>query len=271
MRICCQLPVTLPSNDPKTDPYLAQLQKHYARVKRPDTEVVLRDVAGVVWESAWEQYNGLRAFNNIEILKSVIGAEKEGYDAVSIGCFFDPVLFEARQLLKIPVTALAESSMYLASLMGSKFAIITKDKLYVRPMEAQIPRYGMEAKAIRHNPVRVLTMPEEQMSSIERGIFTGASQDVSPMVDNFKEIARGCIEDGAEVLIMGCGLLSPVLMQAGLVEVDGAALVEPDQASLKLAEVLVDLHKAGIPFVSRKSTYVEVPSQYISDVLASRS
>jgi len=59
-------------------------------------------------------------------------------------------------------------------------------------------------------------------------------------------------------------------MEAGLRDVDGAPLVEPNHASLKLTEALIDLYKAGIPFVSRRSTYLDVPAQYISDVLASR-
>jgi hypothetical protein len=54
------------------------------------------------------------------------------------------------------------------------------------------------------------------------------------------------------------------------VNVDGAALIEPNHASLKLTEILVDLHKAGLPFVSRKSTYLDVPTRYIAEVLKSR-
>ncbi|OGO06500.1 MAG: hypothetical protein A2Y92_02100, partial [Chloroflexi bacterium RBG_13_57_8] len=208
--------------------------------------------------------------NNIEILKSVLKAENQGFDGVCISCFLDPSLYEARQLLKIPVTAIAEASMHLASLMGSRFAIITKDVHFIRPMEANIYRYGLEGKAIKRNPVRVLTLPEDKLSPIEQAIFDGAPRDYSPLVENFTEVARGCIEDGAEVLIMGCGLLSPALTEAGLLEVDHAPLVEPNHASLKLTEALVDLRKAGIPFVSRKSLFLDVPPQHIADVLASR-
>ena len=106
---------------------------------------------------------------------------------------------------------------------------------------------------------------------IEQAIFTGAAADFTPLVDNFIEVGRGCIEDGAEVLILGCGLLSPTLTEAGLTDVDGAAIVEPNHASLKLTEILVDLHKAGLPFISRKSTYMDVPAEYISGVLATRN
>jgi Asp/Glu/hydantoin racemase len=271
MKIWVQVPVTMPKDDPNAGRYFERAKKHFAMVKRPDTEVVMKDVGGAEWDSNWETFNGLRSFNYIEILKSILKAEKQGFDGVCISCFLDPALSEARQLLKIPVTGIAEASMHFASLMGARFAVITKDRNFVPPMEAQISRYGLEAKAIKHNPVRVLTIPESRLSPIEQGIFNGTSPDYSPLVENFVEVAKGCIEDGAEVLIMGCGLLSPVLMEAGLLNVDGAALVEPNHASLKLTEILVDLHKAGIPFVSRKSTYLDVPARYISEVLASRA
>jgi allantoin racemase len=270
MKICCQLPVNLPREDPQTQSYYDQLQKHFARVKRPDTEVIIKEVGGPRWESAWQHYAGLRIFNHVEILKSILQAEKDGCDGVSISCFFDPVLSEARQLLKIPVVSLSEASLHLAYLMGSRFAVITKEEDYAPVMEDQIQRYGLAAKAISHRPVRFLTLPLATVKRMEQGIFTGASQDLSPVVNNFQEVARGCIADGAEVLIMGCGLFSIVLTQAGLTTVDGAAVVEPMIASLKMTEMLVDLHQAGLPFVSRRSIYAEVPPQYITDVLASR-
>ena len=270
MRIWCQLPVNLPRNEPRSGRYYEHLEKHYGLVKRKDTELVIRDVPDVYWKPEWQQYSGLRTFNNIDILKSVLTAEKEGVDGVSIACFLDPAFREARQLLKMPVTALAETSLHLACMMGSKFAIVVTNVHYIPVIQEHIARYGVESKAIRHNPVRALTLPKEETGKIQEGIFNGTSQDYAPLVENFKEIASGCIEDGAEVLIMGCGLLSPVLMQAGLVEVNGAAMIEPMQASLKLTEMLVDMHKAGIPVVSRKSSYIDVLSKDIADVLASR-
>ena len=161
MKICVQVPVNMPQDDPHAGRYFEQAKRHLALVKRPDTEVVMKDVGGAEWNSTWESYAGLRSFNNIEILKSILRAEEQGFDGVCISCFFDPALSEVRQLLKIPVTGIAEASMYLASLMGSKFAIITKEKDFTTPMEAKIYQYGLEAKAIKHNPVRVLTVPGE--------------------------------------------------------------------------------------------------------------
>jgi Asp/Glu/hydantoin racemase len=269
MKIWCQLPIKQPRSDPKFSDYYDNLERHYNLVKRVDTEIEIGDVPTCV-KPEWQRYSGFRVFNDVEILKSILAAEKEGFDGVSISCFLDPVLNEARQLLKIPVTGLAESSLHFACMMGAKFAILTRDVVYVPVIEQLIARYGVESRAIKRNPVRALTLPSEKRLKAEQEILKGISGEyISLLVENFKEVATGCIEDGAEVLIMGCGLVSPALMEAGLVEVDGVAIVEPVHASLKLTELLVDLYKAKIPVVSRKFLYLASSQEDISELLAS--
>lgn len=268
MKICIQVPVNF-QGTPQSQKYFNSLQEHFSQAKRKDTEIVIRDVAtGYGKQDKMEalNYSGTRLFNDVEILKSILEAEKEGVDAVSISCFFDPVLFEARQLLKIPVTGLAESSMHLASMMGTRFAIITLIPNFIPPIEANILKYGMESKTIRHNPVRCLTLKPEKMQKIDEASFNGGKVDFTPLKENFQKIARGCIEDGAEVLIVGCGGLSPLIKKAGITQVDSVPVVEPMIVSLKFAEMLVDLKKAGIPFVSRSLSMVGVPDSIINDL-----
>jgi allantoin racemase len=261
MKICVQVPVNF-QNTARSQKYFASLQSHFHPVKRQDTEIVIRDVAtgyGKQDQMEFLNYGGTRLFNDVEILRSVLAAEKEGFDAISISCYFDPALYEARQLLKIPVTGLAETSMHLASLMGAKFAIITLIPLFIPPIEANIVKYGMEAKIIRYNPVRCLTLAPEKMQKIDEAAFQGGEVDYAPLRENFTEIARGCIKDGAEVLIVGCGGLSPVVKKAGINEVEGVPVIEPMIASLKFAEMLVDFQRAGMPFVSRGLSLAAVP------------
>ena len=259
MKIWCQLPQTMPVEN--FGPYYELIQKTYAVVKGKDTEIVIKDVPTSIAIEGMA-YTGLRFFNDREVLKSILRAEKEGFDGVSIACFFDPALTAAKQLLTIPVTGLGESAMHLACMMGLKFAIITSDPRYVSVMEESISSYGLRSRAIERNPVRSLTISwEELFGSIMGGDYT-------PVVENFRLIAGGCIEDGAEVLISGCGLTSPMLSQAGVTEVDRAAVIDPLQASLKLTEMLVDLYKGGVPTVSRKSLYASVSSKGIEEALA---
>ncbi len=261
MKIWCQLPMRMPREDQQFRPYYDLLEKHYNLVKRKDTEITIKDVDSFD-NPEWLHYSGLRLFNDVEVLKSLLAAERNGFDGISIACFFDPALHEARQLLKIPVTGLAESSLHLACMMGDKFAIIVSQERHIPAMEEHITRYGVESKAIGRNPVRTLTLPEKEVIGSTGG-------ECNSLVVDFKKIAIGCLEDGAEVLVVGCGLVSPVLMQAGITEINGAAIIDPLSISLKLTEALVDLHKAKIPVVSRRLAYSNISHDKLEQALAS--
>src|SRR4030067_2748730 len=112
MRIWCQLPIK--TDDKQSLSYLETVSKNYNAVKRPDTEVVIKGVSRPLLHAEAMGYLDLQCLNYGEILKSILQAQAEGYDGVSIGCFFDPVLRAARQVLNIPVTAVGGAAMHLA-------------------------------------------------------------------------------------------------------------------------------------------------------------
>jgi len=265
MKIACQLPTRMPRSGVNSA-YYDLLEKNYNLVKNSDTEVIVRDTP-TGFSGGGMDWTGLRLINEVEILKSVLAAEKEGFDGVSIACFFDPALGPARQLLNIPVTGLAESAMHLACLMGGKFAIIVAEILHVPAMEEEIAKYHMESQAIRRKPVRALPVSDKGYDPEKiPNYFSG---DYSPIVESLYPLARGCIEDGADVLIVGCGLISPILTQAGITDIDNAAIIDPLLASLKLTEALIALHQGNLPYISRKSFYSAVPSKDIEEALTS--
>lgn len=74
-------------------------------------------------------------------------AEKEGYDAAVIGCFYDPGLMEAREILdKMVVTAPAEASMHIAATMGHKFSIIVGRNKWIPQMMENVVNCGLKDK-----------------------------------------------------------------------------------------------------------------------------
>jgi allantoin racemase len=265
MKIWVQLPLKAPEDGGRLFTFV---RDYLAGVARPDTEILVRDVPTGYNDPAVVQFNGARMFSDLELLKSALRAPGEGADGVSVACYFDPALHQVRQLLDIPVTGLAESSMALASMMGSRFAVVTEMEEALPEMEQGIDRLNMRPWAISRKPVRALTLSAAEKEATEREIlFKEEGMDIGVLVENFKEVARGCVEDGAEVIIAGCGNISPLLQQAGVTEVAGAAVVEPMAASLKLTEMLVDLRRAGYPVVSRKLTYSSVPGELVSRLL----
>lgn len=252
MKLWIQFPAQSGKGKILPQPYLDIIE----RVKQPETEVSFQRLPAGVGLSTLSGfgYYGIRFLNDREVLRSVCRAQVEGYHGVVIACYFDPAVRAARQLLPLPVVGIAEASMLLASLMGLRFAVVTSDHRYVEEMEETIRLFGMAARAIEVRPVRAINLGEGEFLGCLAGNF-------GPLVEGFTRAAQGCLQDGAQVLIAGCGLLSPALTQAGLRQVEGAPVIDPIIAGIKVAETLVDLGQAGFPTVSRRGFFQEVPPE----------
>ena len=86
------------------------------------TKVEVRDVptGPTSIESAYEE-----ALSIPSTLDMIMQCENEGYDAAIIGCFGDPGLEAARELVSMPVVGPCESSMLLAASLGHKYSVLT--------------------------------------------------------------------------------------------------------------------------------------------------
>ena len=139
--------------------------------------------------------------------------------------------------------------------MGHKLGLVTISPYNVFEMEHLIEKYGLKERyaGTRPNP--------------ETGEEQGAALiDARHAIESFKKVGRELISDGAELLIPGCGLLSPALRLApgaeneypnGLTEVDGVSVVDVMGETLKIAEILVTLKESGSCWISRKGLYAQ--------------
>ena len=58
-------------------------------------------------------------------LELIMQCESEGFDAAIIGCFVDPGIEAARELVSMPVVGPCESAMLLAAGFGHRFSVLT--------------------------------------------------------------------------------------------------------------------------------------------------
>jgi len=226
-------------------------EKVSAKVLRPDTTVTAKSPEPGVDAVFVLSHPYVNLLNKRGIIEKVIEAEREGFDAVVVHCFADPGVREAKAVVNIPVVGPGESSLHLACLMGHKFGVITvNDPKVIPDMENMIRLYGLEDKAIP-NPIRLISMPLKEFAA--RG--EEAHEEV---VADIMEKAKECAADGAEVVIIGCTGLGPLLTQRDitLVEELGVPLLDCLAVALKTAETLADYKaRLGLPPVSRLGMY----------------
>jgi len=246
MQITLQMPSFFDPNDEAAALWERHLRASVDRVKATGTEIRLKP------SSVFPNFNelGARYINDFDVLGCMREAEKEGAEGIIDYCFFDPALWPARQLLGIPVVGGAEASMHLASYLGRKFAIVTPQAAYAPAMEDAIQQYGFASNALSHRSVRPIGKSEED-------IFVSlAAGRTDELADAFVPVARTCIDDGADAIIIGCGVLGVVLSEAvGIKEIDGVPVISQAVASIKAIEALVSLQTAGLPFKSKQGLW----------------
>ena len=260
MKLLCQQPTAIDPEDPIGKGLVDLMHRNYDLVRRSDTEPQCKFLERGITKQEQFAYPAVRLLNDAEHIRALQGVESKGFDGVIICCCLDPGLAAAKTMLNIPVVGAGESTMHFAAMMGLKFANITSDVRYIGYLTDQIQRYGMATHAIERNPVRAITLSETELWD--------CLTDVGPLIKDFSTIAKGCIEDGAEVLIAGCGIMSAMMTLGGLTEIDGVPIMDVDLISIKVAEMLVDLNRAKIPFISRKNMYSLVPSKELESLAA---
>jgi len=183
------------------------------------------------------------AINLGSVYHQAVQAEKEGFDGAIITCVFDPALAETRRAVGIPVVGLCEATLSMASLMGQRFGLISPTPLLTDPLLATVASYGMADRILG---VRAMRIPWAQQELAYLG-----SRDV---IEDFQDVARELVKEGAEVLVPLCGLLSPLLRMApgaedkypgGLVEVAGVPVADVMGCAMAVLRALYTLKRAG--------------------------
>jgi allantoin racemase len=210
--------------------------EYFPRIGRPDTEVTLHHLT---CSANFVRSLYTELLNNKQVVEGAVAAERDGADAVVLGCWADP-LWEAREMVNIPVVGIGEAALLLATTLGHKFAVITVAPGVVPTIEIDLRLYGLEDRAIPR-PVRSLDPPSDLDLLVE-----SVTDPFRRLIPNFERIARECIADGAEVIVVGCGYYGPILSLHGYnrIEGTGVPVVDCSAAGLKLAETLADLRQS---------------------------
>ena len=160
------------------------------------------------------------------IVLEMLAEQQAGFDAAIIAAFGDPGLLGARELFALPVVGMAEAAMLTACMLGRKFAIVTFAGALGPWYQECVDLHGMGARCAG---IRML-----------EGAFRSISNVQEEKSDLLVSLAHEAIErDGADVVILAGAPLAG--LAAKVADRIPVPLVDPIQASVKMAEALVAL------------------------------
>lgn len=243
IRIAVLVPVTLEGIG---DQAMYDLLQVYERYKEPGTELrayKIRRGSSTVETHYDEQLSGAFCLPEVE------RAEREGAQAVVNSCFGDPALAASREAVGIPVVGTGQTSMFVAAMLGRKFSILATDESAVGVMYDLARAYGLHDRLAS---IRCIGSGVGEVLSREDG-----RSPLERLKQAVREAARQAVEeDGADVLLLGCGGLSMDGLVEWLQAEMGVPVVDSNAVTLKMAELLVKCRlsqsKKAFPFPKQK-------------------
>jgi allantoin racemase len=167
------------------------------RVASPDTQITMRFPTWGLRGIDGFFYSLTHRLNERITYQQIVAAEKEGFDAAIIICFYDPLLRELRTAVDIPVVGLAEASMHMANIIGDKFGIISFTNQSSSDTEKMVEAYGLSQKCVGIAP----------MSDVDTGWLAATMSNppdtVEKTIEQIKKPAIELVRKGAEVILVG--------------------------------------------------------------------
>jgi len=196
------------------------------------------------------EYRYYQAAAQVDALHRLKRAEREGYDAAVIGCYYDPWLEDARELVRsMVVVAPAEASMHVAATLGRSFSVLVGREKWVPQMYDHAVHCGFGAQIASFETIGARPADlQGNRQATEKGLMAAAKRAVK--------------EKGAEVLILGGTLKFGFYRQ--LQDALGVPVIDSVLASIRHAEFLVDLQRSHGWAVSRICGLESPPSDEIS-------
>jgi Asp/Glu/hydantoin racemase len=237
--------------------------------RRPDTEVIVQPARHGAKSTGLYAFELVGLLTAAEVVDRLRDAERNGFDGAIIGQSLDPGLETAKELLDIPVVGILESAAHLAAMWGDRIGVVTIPPpdgypavKYQNYHRRNLERYGVGSKLAGFDYVR---MP---LADLTAKIQAGEHDEI---VSGFHAAAQRLHERGADVIIAGDTIISVVLVHERALHVaaTGQAIVDLITSGVKMAETMVDLHRALGIVRSRGGGYARPTSQELRDIAES--
>lgn len=163
------------------------------------------------------------AIASAELLKLIAQGKEQNVDGHIIACFGDPALHAARELAQAPVIGIAEAAFHMATLVATKFSIVTTLPRTKIMAEHLLDQYGFWHKCAK---IHAIDLPVLQLETHTK--------------TTYKALLKSCEHaknhDDIGAIVLGCGGMAK--MTAQLSSALGIPVIDGVGAAVKLIESL---------------------------------
>jgi allantoin racemase len=158
------------------------------------------------------------------LLAELRKAQTWGAEGYVIACFDDPVLGACRETVTGPVLGLCEAAVRTATVIASRFSIVTTLSRSVPIIEDLVRNYGAEhqCQKVRAAEIPVLALEDDGLVAEQK-------------ID--EAIAEAIVEDRCEAVILGCAGMADLTEK--LARKHGIPVLDGVVCALKWCEALV--------------------------------
>ncbi|MEO1017567.1 MAG: aspartate/glutamate racemase family protein [Pseudomonadota bacterium] len=166
------------------------------------------------------------AISTIALLEEIRKLERQEIDGYVLACFGDPGIWAAREIAQGPIIGIAEASFHAASIVATKFSVVTTLARTKVICEHLLQVMGMASRCgrVRATGIEVLALEHGDRPTFERIVA---------------ECRQALDEDDSGAIVLGCAGMADLAkrLQDGL----GVPVIEGVAAGVKLIESLVSL------------------------------
>lgn len=233
--------------------YEDAMRTHLAKVLRPDTEIAFHGQAEGTYPGNYPGddigYGYTYWIHGNQWVAAGRAAEAQGFDAYAMCTLPNPMLREVRSLVEIPVIGMGETCFHLATMFGQRFAVVLFIERMIPLYQEQIRNYGLADRCAGVHA-----------SGLTFHDVLPGFQNPAPVIEKFQDAARRVIRDtGADVIVPGEVPLNLLLAMNGVNRVDDVPILDGLSSTMKMAELMVDLHRATGIRHSRHGWFNSVP------------
>ncbi|MGI4952074.1 MAG: aspartate/glutamate racemase family protein [Janthinobacterium lividum] len=241
--------------------YRATLARHAAAVMPPGDEVVLHGLRPGTYGPEFAPIHAIRHrylefLNEAQVCEAALEAERQGYDAFALACFYDPALRAVRSLVDIPCVGLSETSMLVACSLGHRFGLVSLEDSQRAQHEELARQYGLADRLAAVVPMQ---------PAVDEYMLEADEEASRPFVRSFEQACARLVEAGAEVVIPGDGFLNEMVWRTGLRTVAGVPVLDALGTLFHHAAFMAGLRSRLGTGVSRAMHYARPPAQMLAD------